>query len=123
MSRSPVPLRSAIGGLGPIPRSYGIGNDAAAEVGLTCGGTIEVVVDRFSAASFPDYPRLAAALETDRAIACATILDHPDPIVRGRRILVSQDELGNVRSSLDAAIATDALSLLESERPAYSATG
>ncbi|GAA0453211.1 xanthine dehydrogenase accessory factor [Paractinoplanes deccanensis] len=53
---------------------YGVSDDDAFEVGLTCGGTIELLIERVDRETFPELPRLAAAIAANEPIALLTSL-------------------------------------------------
>jgi xanthine dehydrogenase accessory factor len=71
--------------------TYGISDDEAIAVGLTCGGTIEVFV-RPCTREVIDLDLVADAIRDDRPIAIATIVDHAvrSDLV-GRSVLVTAD--------------------------------
>src|SRR3954449_9605171 len=54
---------------------YGVSDDDALAVGLTCGGSIELYVQPVSAATFPELPALAAAVAEGRPVALVTAAD------------------------------------------------
>ena len=95
---------------------YGISDDDAFAVGLTCGGILDVYVEKISRDSFPELGEIAADIESGRPVALATVIEHPDPAVLGRRIVVRPDEpttgssLGSAR--MDDAVDDDAIGLL-----------
>jgi xanthine dehydrogenase accessory factor len=103
---------------GPVLERYGVSDDDAFAVGLTCGGILDVYVEKVSRETFPDLGDLAEDIAAGRPVALATVIDHPDPTRVGRRLVVRPDRadctggLGSPRA--DAAIHDDALGLLAS---------
>ncbi len=109
----------------PVLQRYGVSDDDAAAVGLTCGGILDVFVEPVSAPTFADLPDLVADVEAGRPVAVATLVAHPDPARAGRRLVVRADgrhgstvtgTLGHDR--LDAAVTADAVGLLAAGRSA-----
>ena len=100
----------------PVLQRYGISDDDAFAVGLTCGGILDVFVEKVSKDTFPELGEIAADIEAGRPVALATVIEHPDPAVLGRRIVVRPDEptagpsLGSAR--MDDAVHDDAIGLL-----------
>jgi xanthine dehydrogenase accessory factor len=97
---------------------YGISDDDAFAVGLTCGGILDVYVEKVSRATFPELEELAADIDSDRPVAVATVIEHPDPARLGRRLVIHPDteeitgSIGSTRA--DQAVRDDALGLLAS---------
>jgi xanthine dehydrogenase accessory factor len=102
----------------PVLQRYGISDDDAFAVGLTCGGILDVYVEKVSRQTFPELEELAADLEAGRPVAVATVIEHPDPAWLGRRVIVhpdTDDVTGTIGSTrADDAVRDDALGLLAS---------
>ncbi|WP_067441216.1 XdhC family protein [Nocardioides jensenii] len=72
----------------PVFQRYGISDDDAFAVGLTCGGILDVYVEKVNRETFPELGEIAADLEAGRPVAVATVIEHPDPGWLGRRIVI-----------------------------------
>jgi xanthine dehydrogenase accessory factor len=99
----------------PVLQRYGVSDETAFAVGLTCGGIIDVYVEKVDQQSFPELGAVAEDIEHERPVALATLVDHPEGV--GRRLVVRpggerRGSLGSQR--LDDAVADDALGLLAS---------
>ena len=72
----------------PVLQRYGVSDDDAFAVGLTCGGTLDVFVEKVSQETFPQLGAVAKDIEAGRPVAVATVVEHPDPAWLGRRLVV-----------------------------------
>ncbi len=114
----------------PKLQRYGVSDDDAFAVGLTCGGILDVYVEKVDRSTFPELGDVADDVEAGRPVAVATVVEHPDPARVGRRIVVrpgsgldgldhpgggldhpvTSGSLGSERA--DAAVADDVLGVL-----------
>ncbi len=96
----------------PSRTRFGISDEQAMGVGLTCGGEIEVFVDVLSAPDLDRVLRVHELVHADEPVAVATVVD--GPATHGARVVVTTDDadgtLGN--EGLDVAVVDDARGML-----------
>jgi xanthine dehydrogenase accessory factor len=76
----------------PVLQRYGVSDDDAYAVGLTCGGILDVFVEKVSRDTFPELGEVAADIEAGRPVAVVTVIEHPEPSWLGRRLVVHAEE-------------------------------
>ena len=99
----------------PVLERYGVSDDDAFAVGLTCGGILDVYVEKVDQESFPELGEIADDVDAGRPVALAVVIAHPDRAWVGRRLVVHPE--AEVRGTLgsdraDQAVRDDALGLL-----------
>ncbi len=106
----------------PVLERYGVSDEDAFAVGLTCGGILDVFVEVVDQTTFPELGGVADDIEAGRPVAVATIVSHVDSDRIGRRLIIRpevhptpiQGSLGSTRA--DDAVADDARGLLAAGR-------
>jgi xanthine dehydrogenase accessory factor len=96
----------------PVLTTYGISDDEAFAVGLTCGGILDILVRPVAAA---DAGALRAALDSlaaDQPVAVATVVGGEAPIAAQLVVWGDRTEGGLGTTGLDAAVTDDARGLL-----------
>ncbi|CCK26034.1 protein of unknown function DUF182 [Streptomyces davaonensis JCM 4913] len=93
---------------------FGYSDDDAFAAGLTCGGSIDILIRRIDPSAEPEAAAVVAAAAAGAAAALATVVRGPARLI-GRRLAVHADGLhsgGTGDAAWDAALATAAASAL-----------
>ena len=107
----------------PVLETYGVSDGDAFAVGLTCGGILDIFVERITPQNWPELSILVDAITNDEPVAVATIVRsvHSDQV--GRHLIVRPGLTGGARTDghlgtrrLDETVGPDALGMLASGR-------
>jgi xanthine dehydrogenase accessory factor len=103
-----------------VLQTYGVSDDDAFAVGLTCGGILDVFVEPINKELFPELGDLAAAVQREEPVAVATVIAGPGTI-GARRVIYADagaadppDAAGSLGAGdrLDAAVDDDVRGML-----------
>jgi xanthine dehydrogenase accessory factor len=101
----------------PAVQRYGVSDDDAFAVGLTCGGIIDLFVERVDRTLFPELAQVAEAIAAGSPVAVLTCVEGPAQRL-GRRLVLWPDRrsgsLGSAR--LEDAATDDGRGLLAAGR-------
>jgi xanthine dehydrogenase accessory factor len=110
----------------PVVQRYGVSDDDAFAVGLTCGGILDVVVESVDPQRFPQVPDIVSSLAAHEAVAIATVVEVMEvmevgagsPVRVGGRLVVWPDRSSGSTGSrdLDDAVIEGARGLLATGR-------
>ena len=76
-----------------VLQTYGVSDDDALAVGLTCGGILHIFVEPVDAAVFPELGDVAAGIAAGEPVAVATVIEGPGR-VGARRVIWAAAEPG-----------------------------
>ena len=98
----------------PVLQTYGVSDDDAFAVGLTCGGILDIFVEPVSRELFPELGDLAAAVARDEPVAVATVISGPGQLGARRIIYRDGDAAGSLGAGdrLDQAVDDDVRGML-----------
>ncbi|NDL55600.1 XdhC family protein [Phytoactinopolyspora mesophila] len=105
--------QEVIGGREPTLQRYGVSDDDAFAVGLTCGGIIDVFVEPVDSAVLPELPAIAESVASSVPVALATVVAGPGSV--GTHLVVWPDRVSGTLGGqrLDDAVADDARGMLD----------
>ncbi|MBA2308282.1 MAG: XdhC family protein [Pseudonocardiales bacterium] len=97
----------------PVQQRYGVSDEDAFAVGLTCGGILDIYVEKIDKGSFPELEQIAKAVAAESPVAVATVVTGPDELL-GRRLVIWPERFDGSTGSarLDGVVAEDGQGLL-----------
>jgi xanthine dehydrogenase accessory factor len=84
----------------PVLQTYGVSDDDALSVGLTCGGILHIFVEPVSAELFAELGDVAAAIQAGEPVAVATVIEGPGRV--GARRVIWAEPAGNGPAEVSA---------------------
>src|ERR1700729_2500940 len=97
-----------------VLQTYGVSDDDAFAVGLTCGGILDIFVEPVSRELFPELGDVATAVQRDEPVAVVTVISGPGPAGARRIVYADGAASGSLGAGdrLDQAVDDDARGML-----------
>jgi xanthine dehydrogenase accessory factor len=95
-----------------VVQRYGVSDDDAFAVGLTCGGILDILVEPISRETFPLFGEVVASIERHEPVAIATVTEGPGEIGARRIVWPDRSEGSLGLDRLDEAVDDDARGML-----------
>jgi xanthine dehydrogenase accessory factor len=95
-----------------VVQRYGVSDDDAFAVGLTCGGILDILVEPVSPETFPLFGEVVASIERHEPVAIATVTEGPGEIGARRIVWPDRSEGSLGLNRLDEAVDDDARGML-----------
>ncbi|SCX43621.1 xanthine dehydrogenase accessory factor [Klenkia marina] len=103
----------------PTLERYGVSDDDAFAVGLTCGGILDVYVEPINRETFPELGEIAASVEAHEPVCTVTVVRGPADRLGHRLVIWNARTSGTLGSQrLDDAVTADARGMLAAGRTA-----
>ncbi|MCW2912294.1 MAG: hypothetical protein JWN52_362 [Actinomycetia bacterium] len=91
----------------PVIQRYGVSDDDAFSVGLTCGGILDILVEPIGPATFPEFGEVMESIERGEPVAVVTVVAGPGTI-GARRVIWPSQAVGSLAPGLAYAARLDA---------------
>jgi xanthine dehydrogenase accessory factor len=96
----------------PVLQTYGISDEDAFSVGLTCGGILDILVRPVDAAVRPEFSAVAASIAAEQPVALATVISGEASVAAQVAVWPDRVEGTLGAGGLDIAVVDDARGML-----------